>query len=98
MEGSSTGELVALAGEELSRATVIGYGKTTVNADGTAVRQLGLDLAAANLRLALTMGYNDLGTIRSDPRFALLLSRDDLQPQLKERETKNRPGLSAPPQ
>ena len=26
------------------------------NADGTAVRQLGLDLAAANLRLALTMG------------------------------------------
>ena len=50
---------------KLSRAAVIGYGKTDCSTpQGDAVRQLGLDQAAANLRLALTMGYSDLGTLR----------------------------------
>ena len=82
--GRAPKELVALAGEEASRATVIGYGKTTVNPQGGAVRQLGLDQAAANLRLAITLGYSDLGTLRSDPRYELLLSRGDIGPLLMD--------------
>jgi len=78
-KGRALQELVALAGDEASRAAVIGYGKTAGSPRGRAVRQLGLDQAAANLRLAIALGYNDLGTLRSDPRYALLLSRDDIQ-------------------
>jgi hypothetical protein len=97
-KGRAPRELVALAGEELNRATVIGYGKTTVNALGDAVRQLGLDQAAANLRLALTMGFSDLAMIRSDPRYASLLSREDLERMIKALETKDRPAQTVPPQ
>ena len=94
----SPNELVALAGEEANRAAVIGYGKTALNTQGQAVRQFGLDQAAANLRLALTMGYSDLGKLQSDPRLVPLLSRDDLQPLFKALETKNRTGQTRPTQ
>ena len=96
-KGRAPAELVSLVGEELNRALVIGYGKTTVNHYGDAVRELGLDRAATNLRLALGLGYSELGTIRSEPRYALLLSRADLQPMLNELETKNRPAPSSAP-
>jgi hypothetical protein len=76
--GRAPKELVALAGEEASRATLIGYGKTAMNPHGGAVRQRGLDQAATNLRLAITLGYSELGKLRSDPRYAPLLSRDDI--------------------
>jgi eukaryotic-like serine/threonine-protein kinase len=77
-KGRASGERIALVGEELKRASVIGYGKTTVPAEGRLVRELVLDQAAANLRLAIGLGYSDLDMLRSDPRYALLLSRDDI--------------------
>ena len=78
-KGRSPNDLVALAGEEASRAAVIGYGKTALDAQGETVRQLELDQAAANLRLSFTMGYSELGKLKSDPRFARLLSRGDIR-------------------
>jgi hypothetical protein len=74
-KGRAPKELVALAGEEANRASLIGYGKTTLTEQGEFVRQRGLDQAAANLRLAIDLGFSDLGMLRSDPRYALLLSR-----------------------
>ena len=74
----------------MSRATLIGYGKTALTAQGETVRQLGLDQAAANLRLAFAHGYNNLGLLRSDRRYALLLSRDDLKPMLKALDDQER--------
>jgi hypothetical protein len=79
-KGQSPGELVELAGEEAKRASVIGYGKTVVNERGGSIRQRDLDQAAANLRLAIALGFRDLGMLRSDPRYAILLTRDDLKP------------------
>jgi hypothetical protein len=57
---------------------VIGYGKTSVNEHGGSIRQSDRDQAAANLRLAIALGFRDFGTLRSDSRYALLLSRDDV--------------------
>jgi serine/threonine protein kinase/tetratricopeptide (TPR) repeat protein len=97
-KGRAPGELVALVGEELNRVTLIGYGKTTVGALGGSVRQLDLDQAAANLRLAIALGYSDLGRLRSDPRYAILLARDDLKPLIKALETRDRPAQTGPSQ
>jgi eukaryotic-like serine/threonine-protein kinase len=95
-KGQSPGELVELAGEEAKRASVIGYGKTTVNEQGGSVRQRDLDQAAANLHLAVTMGFRKFGMLRSDPRYAILLTRDDLKPLIDARGDKDLPGPGSP--
>jgi hypothetical protein len=95
-KGRDPGELVVLVGEEASRATVIGFGETAIREKGQSVRQLGLDQAAANLRLAIELGYSDIATLRSNPRYTLLLSRDDLKPLIKRLETTDHPTRTGP--
>jgi tetratricopeptide (TPR) repeat protein len=97
-KGRSPAELVALAGEQASRATLIGYGKTKLSDQGKLVRRLDLNQAAANLRLAIVLGYNDFAKLRSDPHFAPLLSRDELKGLIKVPESQDRATEKAPSQ
>jgi tetratricopeptide (TPR) repeat protein len=97
-KGRAAGELVALADEEASRATLIGLGATPISEEGQYVRQLDLDQAAAHLRLAIGLGYSDLTILRSNPRLAPLLLRDDIKPLIMRLETTDRsPGSSRSP-
>ncbi len=74
--GRPVDELVAArSGPCNSRANLIGYGKAPLSAQGTAVRELDLNLAANELRLAIARGFNDLDKLRSDPDAGALLSR-----------------------
>ena len=72
-------ELVDLALKETSGAVVIGLGKTDVSQRAKAVRELDLDQAAANLRLAVERGFKDLNRLEAHPDAPVLLSRDDLK-------------------
>jgi eukaryotic-like serine/threonine-protein kinase len=72
-------ELIDLALNELGRAIEIGSGKTPVSDRAAAVRELDLDQAAANVRLAASMGFNDLRKLRSKPEATFLLSREDVK-------------------
>ena len=54
------GELATLALKETSLAAVIGYGKTPVSPAALSVRELDLDQAATNLKLAIARGFRDL--------------------------------------
>ena len=51
---------------------------------GVSVRGLDLDQAAANLKLAVARGFRDLPMLKSHPDAQLLLSREDLQPLIRE--------------
>ncbi len=77
-------ELVDLAFRQLERALVIGYGKTSVSDRARAVRELELDQAADNVRLAIARGFNDLRKLRSHPDSTFLLSREDLKPLIMD--------------
>ena len=90
-KGQAPADLVALVTEEVNRATVVGYGRTALAAPGETARQLGLDQAAANLRLAIELGYSDLSKLRSDTRNTILLSRDDLKPFIQSLEKSSHP-------
>jgi eukaryotic-like serine/threonine-protein kinase len=72
-------ELATLALKQTSLAVLIGYGKTPVPSPGLSVRQLDLDQAAANLKLAVARGFRDLRMLLSQPDFQILLSREDLK-------------------
>ena len=72
-------ELVDVALQQLERALVIGYGKTPISDRARTVRELELAQAAANLRLAVSRGFNDLRKLRSHPDSTFLLSREDLR-------------------
>jgi hypothetical protein len=85
------GELAALALKQTSQAAVIGYGKTPVPPSGASVRELELNQAASYLALAISRGFRDLGTLRSDPDSQLLLSRDDLKLPIMDLTFPDRP-------
>jgi serine/threonine-protein kinase len=74
-----SGELVDIVLWQLDRALVIGFGRTPVSDLGRSVRQLDLDQAAANLKLAIAWGFRDLRKLRSHPDADFLLARDDLK-------------------
>ena len=66
-EGRPLDELVAMAVKHARRADLIGYGQTPVSAQAKVVRELDLDLAASELRLAVARGFIDLRKLGSDP-------------------------------
>jgi serine/threonine protein kinase/tetratricopeptide (TPR) repeat protein len=78
--GRPPGELAGLALDETTQAAQVGYGRVPVNERAEAVRCLGLDLAAANLRLALGLGFRDFSALRKNPDAPLLLLREDVRP------------------
>jgi hypothetical protein len=71
-------ELAALVLEEVAEAGRIGYGRVALKPPAEAVRSVGLDLAADNLRLAVSLGFRDFAMIGKHPDAVLLLSRPDV--------------------
>ena len=55
-----------------------------------AIRELDLDLAAADLRLAVSLGFTDLALIRSHPDSAVLVERQDVKALIKSLEAPDR--------
>jgi serine/threonine-protein kinase len=80
------GALLDLVLRQTAQAALIGYGKTPVSAEANAVRELDLQAATANLRLAIDRGLKDLSSLRSHPDSALLLGRDDVKSLIKDLE------------
>ena len=70
---------------------MIGYGKTPVSDRARATRELDLDQAAANIKLAVARGFRDLSKLRSHADSAFLLSRDDLKVLLMDISFPDRP-------
>jgi serine/threonine-protein kinase len=73
------GELATLALKQTSLAAMIGYGKTPVPSLALSVRELDLDQAVSNLKLAVARGFRDLRMLQSHPDSQILLSRKDLK-------------------
>jgi serine/threonine protein kinase len=71
----SADELVALANLHLSEATLIEFGKMPLSPPGEAVRNLDLNQAANELKLAVERGCKDLGKLKSRPEWHFLQSR-----------------------
>jgi tetratricopeptide (TPR) repeat protein len=94
------GELADLALRQATRAALIGYGKTPITDAARAVRELDLEQAVANLRMAFDRGFRDLAKLRSDPYSSALLARAELQPVLRGLQTASPtaqpPGPKAP--
>ena len=87
----SPADAVDLALKETSRAILIGYGRTNVSDRAKVVRNLDLDQAADNLRLAVDHGFNDVDRLKSHPDAEFLLSRGDLKTVIARMETARQP-------
>jgi len=84
-------ELATLALKETSQAALFGYGKTPVPPAALSVRELELDQAAANLKLAIARGFRDLNMLHSYPDSQILLSREDLKLPIMDMTFPDRP-------
>ena len=89
-------ELVELALTHLAQATMIGHGKTPLPAQAEAVRELDLDQAAGEVKLAISCGLKDLGKLKSAPESSFLLSREDVKSAIKKLSSADTP--AGPPQ
>ena len=79
-------DLAALALGEVARAAVVDYGKAPARRLANSPLDRDLARAAANLNLAISLGFKSLATVKSHPDFLLLQSRDDFKPLIKELE------------
>ena len=85
-KAGSADELVALVNLHLSEATLIGFGKTPLSPPAEAVRDLDLNQAANELKLAVERGCKDLGKLKSRPEWHFLQSRMDVLAGVKTLE------------
>jgi eukaryotic-like serine/threonine-protein kinase len=92
-EGQPVDELANLAITQTGRAALVGYGTAPAVGQGLRARDIDLDLAAANLTLAIARGFTDLVTIRSKLEAPLLLDRGDIKLLIERLESRE----SAPP-
>jgi serine/threonine-protein kinase len=95
-EGRPPGGLAALALAETTQAATVGYGRLPAGDRAEVVRSLDLDLAAANLRLAVSLGFRDPEALRKNPDASLLLSRDDIRPLLLDVAFPENPFVTTP--
>jgi hypothetical protein len=86
-EGQPGQGLANLGLVQVGRAALIGYGKTPLVGTGRQARDLELDLAAMNLKLAITRGFTDVPLLRSRPESTVLLERDDVKPLIRDLES-----------
>lgn len=89
-------ELAGLALRRTTRAAMIGYGKTSISPAASIVRDLDLDQAAEDLRMAVSLGFRDLDMLRADPDSWLLLSRADLRSLIDDLEFPEEPFVPQP--
>ncbi len=80
-------ELVDLALKHLSQATMFAYGKMPLSDRAAAVRELDLEQAAAEVRLAVACGLEDDAKLTSAPEASFLLKRADVKSALKQLKT-----------
>ncbi len=85
-KAGSPDELVALANLHLTEATLIGFGKAPLSPPALAVRDLDLDQAANELKLAVERGCKDFGKLKSRPEWHFLQSRVDVIAAVKTLE------------
>jgi tetratricopeptide (TPR) repeat protein len=95
-KGRPPAELIDLTLKQLDRAAQVGYGKTPSSGPAKTIRELDLDQAASNLRLAISHGWNDLAKLKAHSDSDLLLSRDDVKSLIKPLEIPDRPAPSLP--
>jgi len=95
-KGRPADELARLALKEAVRTALIGYGKTPIPEDAKPARDHDLELAAADLRLAISQGFTNLAMLRSNPDSSVLLARDDLKSLIKGVEATDRPAEPEP--
>jgi hypothetical protein len=95
-KAQSPRDLAALALTQTGRAALIGYGKDPISAPGKSIRELDLEHAASNLRLAISNGFTDLRLLKSNPDSNLLLSRDDVKSLIKGLEAPDLPAQAGP--
>jgi serine/threonine-protein kinase len=95
-KGRPAHELAELALKEAARASLIGYGKSLIPNRARSIRDGDLDLAASDLRLAISHGFSNLAMLRSHPDASLLLAREDLRPLIKSLEAAKRPAAPEP--
>ncbi len=89
-------KLATLALERTKLALQIGYGKTPISSSARSVRDLDLDQAAADLKLAIALGFSDLAMLRKHRDSWALLAlceRDDVNRLIQDVE---RPRADAP--
>ena len=79
-EGQPAEELANLALAQTSSGRPDWLRQDPSRRQGRSVRDLDLDLAAANLKLAITRGFTDMPMLRSRPESPILLERDDIKP------------------
>ena len=75
-------ELAKLALQQVTRAALVGYGKTPISEPARSIREIDLDQAAENLRMAVSLGFRDLGMLLADPESWLLRSREPISNRL----------------
>ena len=76
---------------------MIGYGRTDVSERAKVVRNLDLDQAADNLRLAIARGFKDVDRLKAHPDAQFVLSRDDLKTAIAGLESLERQPTGAKP-
>ena len=90
-------ELAALALTQAGRAALIGYGRIPGPDPDKAKAARNLDMAAANLKLAIEEGFADLPMLLADRDAAILFERADIEPLLNELKSRNPSLPSQPP-
>jgi serine/threonine protein kinase len=77
-------------------ALLIGYGKTPIADPARSIRVRELDLAAADLVLAISLGFKDFDMVRRNPDAWALLDRPDLDRLIKKGEPASAAGSQQP--
>jgi hypothetical protein len=90
-------ELAALALTQAGRAALIGYGRLPGPDPDKAKPARNLDMAAANLKLAIEEGFADLPMLRPDHDAAILFERSDIEPLLNGLKSRSPSSPSQPP-
>jgi hypothetical protein len=90
-------ELAALAFTQADRAALIRYGRLPGPDPEKAKAARNLDIAAANLELAIEQGFADLPMLRADHDAAILFERADIKPLLNGLKSRNPSSPSQPP-
>ena len=82
-------KLASLALERTKLALQIGYGTTPISESARSVRKLDLDQAAAELKLAIALGFSDMSMLRNHRdswAFPALCDWDDVKRLIQDLE------------
>ena len=96
-QGQPASGLANLALAQTNGAALIAYGKTSAGEPGRSPRDLDLNLAAENLKLAIARGFTDVPALRFRPESPILLERKDVKPLIDDLESRKPSASPQPP-